>query len=310
MRCLTIDFRTRTGGLACGSTLLGALALASNANAAPPKASLDPDASSSAQPSADAQPQVKDAASPAEAAGSKDPKPSAATQVEEQASDAGTMAAKPSPAPAAAGPSNDLQPPLASPPAQKAPAKPLVGTPLPPPPPSLPAAKIARGVWRGKVRLDAALNWSLPVPTSGTHRASGDLFGFGAELAASVRALPFLGLGLRWAVSPHQNQGPNAELSWLFDARSANRLMFTARGYWPSKGRLQPFGEVAGGLLYLNAFAQEPAQRGPAWSASLGLDGMILPGWTLWGAARYRGVHLYQEFGHRLELALGASLHF
>lgn len=181
---------------------------------------------------------------------------------------------------------------------------------MPAPPPSLPAAKIARGVWRGDVRLDAALNWSLPLPTTGVHRASGDLFGFGAELGASMRVLSFFGLGLRWAVSPHQNLGPNAELSWLFDARSANRLMLTARGYWPSKGRLEPFAEVAGGLMYLNAFQQEPAKRGSAWSASVGLDGLILPGWTLWGAARYRGAYLYKEVGHRLELALGASLHF
>lgn len=185
-----------------------------------------------------------------------------------------------------------------------------MGTPLPPPPPPLPAAKIARGVWRGKVRLDAGLNWSLPLPTSGKVRASGDLYGFGVELAASLRFLSNFGLGLRWAVSPHQNLGPSADIRWLFDARSSNRLMLTARGYWPSKGRLQPFAEVAGGYIYLNAFAQEPAARGGAWSASAGLDGLILPGWTLWGAARYRGAYLYERFGHRLELALGASLHF
>lgn len=189
-------------------------------------------------------------------------------------------------------------------------AKPLVGTPLPAPPASLPAAKIARGVWRGIVRIDAGLNWSLPLPTSGEHPASGDLFGFGAELGASVRVLSGLGLGLRWGVSPHQNLGSNAELSWLSDARSSNRLMLTARGYWPSKGRVQPFAEVAGGFVYLNSFGQEPAQRGGAWSGSLGLDGLILPGWTLWAAARYRGAYLYDEVGHRLELALGASLHF
>lgn len=186
----------------------------------------------------------------------------------------------------------------------------FVGTPLPAPPPSLPSAKIARGVWRGTFRLDAALNWSVPIPADGTERASGDLYGLGAELAGSLRLISHVALGLRWGVSPHLNQGPNARVSWLFDARVANRVMLFARGYWPSKGRIQPFGEIAGGVMKLDAFGRDGSVQGGAWGAALGADLWILPGWSLWGAARYRGTFVYGESGHRVEAAFGASLHF
>lgn len=289
MRCSTLDLNARQRGLACCSTFLFALCLAPFGAAR----ALDPQGPSAN--TASAGPVV-----------SKDALPADGNVVEPEPEPASVPMGK------GASPANGsvVEPEAASAPVQAQRAKPLVGTPLPPPPGSLPAAKIARGVWRGTVRLDAALSWSLPLPTSGTARASGDLYGFGAELGASVRFLSSFGLGVRWAMSPHQNLGPSADVRWLFDARSSNRLMITARGYWPSKQRLQPFVEVAGGYLYLNATASEPAARGGSWSASLGLDGLILPGWTIWGAARYRGMFVYERFGHRLEVALGASLHF
>lgn len=186
----------------------------------------------------------------------------------------------------------------------------FVGTPLPAPPPSLPSANIARGPWRGTVRLDAALNWSLPLPADGTSQASGDLFGFGAELAASVRLVPMIALGLRWGVSPHQNLGFNEEVSWLFDARVANRVMILARGYWPTESRFQPFGEISGGVIYLDAFGDQGSVQGSAWGATVGTDFWIAPGWSLWGGLRYRGTYLYRRGGHRIEAAFGASLHF
>lgn len=148
------------------------------------------------------------------------------------------------------------------------------------------------------------------MPTNGTKRASGDLFGFGAELGASVRLLSLMALGLRWGVNPHQNLGPDAQVSWLFDARVAHRVMLFARGYWPTQGRVQPFGEIAGGLVNLDRFGKEGSVQGTAWGAALGADLWVLPGWSLWSALRYRGTYLYQRAGHRLELALGASMHF
>lgn len=186
----------------------------------------------------------------------------------------------------------------------------FVGTPLPPPPASIPSAQIARGVWRGTVRIDAALNWSVPLPADGSSPASGDLFGFGAEIAASARLVPVFALGLRWSANPHQHQGFSKEISWLFDARVANRVMLFARGYLPTQTRFQPFAEISGGAVYLDSFGDLGSTQGASWGAALGTDFWLLPGWIVWTAARYRGSHLYRRVGHRFELALGASLHF
>lgn len=186
----------------------------------------------------------------------------------------------------------------------------FVGTPLPPPPPSVPVAKIANGIWRGRFRLDAGLDWSVPLPLSGSRPASGDLYGFGFDFAASYRLAEQFALGARWGVSPHENVGSGIELRWLYDARVANRVALLARGYLPTQGRFQPFAELSAGLIFLEALAGRTHQQGGVFGLAVGGDFWVLPGWSLWSALRYRMTVIERKTGNRAEVALGVALHF
>ena len=184
----------------------------------------------------------------------------------------------------------------------------MLGAPLPVPPPDIPAEFIAKGPWRGHLRLDFSLAFGGPLVAD--NDAAGDIFGAGAEFSLSARPTPWLGVGFGIGTMPHASLSMTEEY-YFAEARAANYFdVLIVRGYLPTNSRVQPYIDIGGGFVHLEAVHRYDEELGGQFRGGLGLDFWVARSLSLGWNLRYRSNFVDGDWGHLFQSTVGISMHF
>lgn len=198
-------------------------------------------------------------------------------------------------------------------------AAPTVSTsqaPLPPAPPDLPRESMATRPWRGQGWFALRAAMSGPLDDGATPPASSRVTGLGWGFEFGYRARPVLGVGVGYLRTPHDVvQTTLVSGGQTIVVEDQGRLtaydFLILRFFVPTRGRFEPFFDVAGGLSVVSpALSSGAGGFGGQLRVGAGLDIWLAPRLALDMGLNYRMNALGPGIGHLLHGTIGLKFHW
>lgn len=183
--------------------------------------------------------------------------------------------------------------------------------PLPPAPEPVSPSKIPRGSWRGDGWLTVRLNVTGPIQGAPPGRATVIALGGGAEGGWRIRQ--WVGIGAAFSRQPHEVANvPILGAPGTFRRNGYLTAWDVAflRLYAPVRGRVDPFIDVGGGVVFYDPARERSTLVGGGLRASVGLEIWVARQVTLGLSGVYRANFVDDTIGHGWQAALDFGLHW